>query len=61
MKMRVKSPFFDSNGLHKKGDIIETTETRPELVEPVIEEKKVEKKIEAEVKKTTSKVTRKKV
>ena len=40
MKVKVKSPFFDANGIHKVGEIVEVKEFRPELME-LVEEKKV--------------------
>ena len=62
MKVKVKAPFFDEKGIHKKGDICEVTKFRPEYMElvtdSVIEEKK--EKVEKAVKKTPSKTTRSK-
>jgi len=56
MKVRVKSPFFDENGIHKKGDVCEVKNFRPEYMELVEEKKeKVEKAISKEPKKTTRK------
>ena len=56
MKVKVKSPFFDENGIHKKGDICEVKNFRPEYMELVEEKKeKVEKAIAKEPKKTTRK------
>ncbi len=43
MKVKVTSPFFDENGIHKKGEVCEVTNFRPEYME-LIEEKK-EKKV----------------
>lgn len=40
MKVKVKAPFFDANGIHKVGEIVEVKEFRPELME-LVEEKKV--------------------
>ena len=40
MKVKVKAPFFDANGIHKVGVIVEVKEFRPELME-LVEEKKV--------------------
>jgi len=39
MKIKVKSPFFDANGIHKVGEIVEVKEFRPELMELVAEKK----------------------
>lgn len=39
MKIKVKSPFFDVNGIHKVGEIVEVKEFRPELMELVAEKK----------------------
>ena len=41
MKIKVKAPFFDENGIHKVGEICEVKNFRPELMEAV-EEKKAE-------------------
>ena len=43
MKVRATTPFFDDNGLHKKGDIVEVKEVYPDRME-LIEETKTEKK-----------------
>lgn len=40
MKVKVKSPFFDAKGIHKRGEIVEVKEFRPEYME-LVEEKKV--------------------
>lgn len=54
MKVKVKAPFFDEKGIHKKGDICEVNKFRPEYME-LVEEKteKVEKAIKTDAKKTT--------
>jgi hypothetical protein len=57
MKIKVKAPFFDENGIHKKGDIVDVKTFRPEYME-LIEEKK--EKVEKAVAKTPTKTTRKK-
>ena len=57
MKVKVKSPFFDENGIHKPGDICEVKSFRPEYME-LVEEKK--EKVEKAVAKTPKKTTRKK-
>lgn len=55
MKVRVKAPFFDEKGIHKRGDICEVTNFRPEYMELVEEKKneKVEKAVKTDTKKTT--------
>ena len=58
MKIKVKAPFFDENGIHKVGEIVEVTNFRPEYME-LVEEKK--EKVEKAVAKTPKKTTRKKV
>lgn len=57
MKVLVKAPFFDENGIHKKGDIVEVKRFKPEYMELVEEKKetKVEKAVKADPKKTTRK------
>lgn len=46
MKVKVKAPFFDENGIHKKGEVCEVTNFRPEYME-LVEEKKVKEIKEA--------------
>lgn len=58
MKVKVKAPFFDENGIHKVGEIAEVKNFRPEYME-LVEEKK--EKVEKAVAKTPKKTTRKKV
>lgn len=58
MKIKVKAPFFDENGIHKVGEIVEVSNFRPEYME-LVEEKKA--KVEKAVAKTPKKTTRKKV
>lgn len=55
MKVKVKAPFFDENGIHKRGEICEVSQFRPEYMEPVEEKKteKVEKAVKTDPKKTT--------
>ena len=55
MKVKVKAPFFDENGIHKKGEIAEVKNFRPEYME-LVEEKK--EKVEKAVAKTPKKTTR---
>lgn len=56
MKVKVKAPFFDENGIHKRGEIVEVTNFRPEYMELVEEKKeKVEKAIKTDAKKTIRK------
>ena len=57
MKIKLKAPFFDENGIHKRGDIVDVKTFRPEYME-LIEEKK--EKVEKAVAKTPNKTTRKK-
>ena len=55
MKVKVKAPFFDEKGIHKKGEICDVKQFRPEYME-LVEEKetdKVEKAIKTDAKKTT--------
>ena len=55
MKVLVKAPFFDENGIHKRGEVCEVTNFRPEYMELVEEKKteKVEKAVKVDAKKTT--------
>lgn len=55
MKIKVKAPFFDENGIHKVGEIVEVANFRPEYME-LVEEKKA--KVEKAVAKTPKKTTR---
>ena len=55
MKVKDKAPFFDENGIHKKGEITEVKNFRPEYME-LVEEKK--EKVEKAVAKTPKKTTR---
>ena len=57
MKIRVKAPFFDAKGIHKKGEIYETDNFNPDYMEIAEEKKetKVEKAVKADPKKTTRK------
>lgn len=59
MKIKVKAPFFDERGIHKKGEIVEVNKFRPEYME-LLDENAEEKKekVEKAVKKTPSKTTR---
>lgn len=43
MKVTVKRVFFDNNGVHRAGDVVEVENFDAELMEEVVE-KKVEKK-----------------
>ena len=56
IKVKVKAPFFDERGIHKKGEVCEVTNFRPEYME-LVEEKKTEK-VEKAVKTDTKKTTR---
>lgn len=42
MKVKVKRPFYDDTGIHKKGDIVEVKAFDGELMEAI--EEKAEKK-----------------
>lgn len=57
MKVLVKAPFFDERGIHKKGEVVEVNNFRPEYMELIEEKKadKVEKAIKTDSKKTTRK------
>lgn len=57
MKIKVKAPFFDDKGIHKKGDVCEVASFNPVYME-LVEEKK-EAPIEKAIKKV-AKSTRKK-
>ena len=57
MKIKVKAPFFDERGIHKKGEIVEVGRFNP-IYHELIDDK--EEKVEKAVKKTASKTTRKK-
>ena len=59
MKVKVKAPFFDEKGIHKKGEICDVKKFRPEYMELVEEDNKTEK-AEKAVAKTPKKTTRKK-
>lgn len=56
MRVKVKAPFFDERGIHKKGDITDVKTFRPEYMELIEDEEKVE----TAVAKTPRKTTRKK-
>lgn len=45
MKIKVKAPFFDENGIHKRGEICEVSNFRPEYMEPVEETEKASKPV----------------
>lgn len=47
LKVRVKSPFYDDNGLHKIDDVMEVKELNPVLMEEVKEDKAKAVKAEA--------------
>lgn len=57
MKVRIKTPFYDGDGLHKSGEVIDVKKFDPALMEIVAEKKA---KIETAVAKTPTKTTRKK-
>lgn len=51
MKVTVTKVFFDDNGLHRIGDVIETDNFNPDLMEEVKEEKEEKPKKKAVEKK----------
>lgn len=53
MKVKVKAPFFDENGIHKRGEVCDVKQFRPEYMELVEAEEKVEKAVAKTPKKTT--------
>ena len=57
MKVLVKSPFFDKDGLHVIGDVIDVNYFNPDLMDKVTkEDKKAEKaEVKTEPKKATTK------
>lgn len=55
MKIKVKSPFFDERGIHKKGEIVEVSKFNP-VYHELVEEKT--EKVEKAVKKAPAKTTR---
>ena len=58
MKVRVKSPFYDNNGLHMIDDIVDAGYFDPNVMDEVKkEDKKAEKaeEVKAEPKKATAK------
>lgn len=57
MKVKVKAPFFDAHGIHKRGEVCEVANFNPVYME-LVEEKK-EDKVEKAIKKVV-KATRKK-
>jgi hypothetical protein len=59
MKVKVKAPFFDERGIHKKGEIVDVKKFKPEYMELVEEENKTEK-VEKAVAKTPKKTIRSK-
>lgn len=66
MKIKVKAPFFDERGIHKRGEVVEVASDkfRPEYMEKLADDKIIEEKkekVEKAVKKEPSKTTRKKV
>lgn len=47
MKVEVIRVFFDDNGLHRKGDIVEVEKLDENLMKPIKEAEKVAKKAPA--------------
>lgn len=58
IKVKVKAPFFDENGIHKRGEICSVTNFRPEYMELLTDEGG--EKVETAVKTDTAKTIRKK-
>lgn len=46
MKVTITKVFFDNGGLHRIGDIIETDNYNPDLMEEIKEEKPKKKAVE---------------
>ena len=46
MKVRIKVPFYDSTGIHKKGDVIDVDDFSSDLMEII--DSKTEKKMQIE-------------
>ena len=38
IKVKVKAPFFDENGIHKRGEICTVSNFRPEFMELLMDE-----------------------
>lgn len=55
MKVRIKVPFYDETGIHKKGDIIDVDDFSSELMELVEAKTEKKMKIETAVSKTERK------
>ena len=62
MKVKVKVPFYDAAGIHKKGEIIDVDDFSSDLMELVDSKAEKKMKIETAVSKTEKKTAiRKKV
>ena len=55
MKVRVKSPFYDGNGIHKRGEIVEVSTFSSDRMEMIEEKPKAEKPEVKTAKKATIK------
>ena len=55
MKVRVKSPFYDGNGIHKRGEIVEVSSFSSDRMEMIEEKPKAEKPEVKTAKKATIK------
>lgn len=56
IKVKVKAPFFDENGIHKRGEICTVSNFRPEFMELLMDEESgevVETAIKVDPVKTT--------
>ena len=42
IKVKVKAPFFDENGIHKRGEICTVSNFRPEFMELLMDEESAE-------------------
>ena len=60
MKIKVKAPFFDEKGIHKKGEVCEVAKFRPEYMELVEDKEEKVEKVEKAIKREPKKTTRKK-
>lgn len=59
IKVKVKAPFFDENGIHKRGEICNVTNFRPEYME-LLEADEGGEVVETAVKVEPAKTTRRK-
>lgn len=57
IKVKVKAPFFDENGIHKRGEICTVSNFRPEFMELLMDEESTEV-VETAMKVEPAKTTR---